>query len=136
LNRNILLGGSLAALLGCAVAVQAQTDLQRLEKSFQSPPDDARVMMRWWWFGPAVTRSELAHELEQMKAGGFGGFEIQPVYPLELDDPKTGFRNLPYLSSEFLDDVSFVNDEAHKLGAAGPTAARTLPSPRPPPRCT
>ena len=116
MNRNILLGGSLAALLGCAVAVQAQTDLQPLEKSFQSPPDDARVMMRWWWFGPAVTRPELAHELEQMKAGGFGGFEIQPVYPLELDDPKTGFRNLPYLSSEFLDDVSFVNGEAHKLG--------------------
>jgi hypothetical protein len=116
LNRNILLGGSLAALLGCAVAVQAQTDLHRLEKTFQSPPDDARVMMRWWWFGPAVTRPELARELEQMKAGGFGGFEIQPVYPLELDDPKTGLRNLPYLSSEFLDDVGFVNDEAHKLG--------------------
>jgi hypothetical protein len=54
--------------------------------------------------------------LEQMKAGGFGGFEIQPVYPLELDDPAKNFRNLPYLSDEFLDDVRFVNDQAQKLG--------------------
>jgi hypothetical protein len=73
-------------------------------------------MMRWWWFGPAVTKPELARELEQMKAGGFGGFEIQPVYPLELDDPAKGFRNLPYLSDEFLDDVRFVNNQAQRLG--------------------
>ena len=104
-------------VLGVAVAAeaQAQTDVRRLETTFQSPPDDARVMMRWWWFGPAVTKPELARELEQMKAGGFGGFEIQPVYPLELDDPTTGFRNLPYLSDEFLDDVRFVNNEAQRL---------------------
>jgi hypothetical protein len=110
-----LIGGAIAAMLGCAMAAHAQTDAQLL-KGFQSPPDDARVMMRWWWFGPAVTKPELAHELEQMKAGGFGGFEIQPVYPVELDDPKSGFRNLPYLSDEFLDDVRFVNDQAQKLG--------------------
>ena len=107
----------LAVLLAFfAARVSAQTDVSQLEKTFLSPPDDARVMMRWWWFGPAVTRPELTRELEQMKAGGFSGFEIQPVYPLELDDPKTGFRNLPYLSDEFLDNVRFVNGEAQRLG--------------------
>ena len=105
----------MAVVLGVTVGAQAQTDVRRLETTFQSPPDDARVMMRWWWFGPAVTKPELARELEQMKAGGFGGFEIQPVYPLELDDPTTGFRNLPYLSDEFLDDVRFVNSQAQRL---------------------
>ncbi len=109
-------GAWLAALLGGVVSVQAQTAVQLLEKNFQSPPEDARVMMRWWWFGPAVTRPELAREIEQMKAGGFGGFEIQPVYPLDLDDPKHDFRNLPYLSDEFLDDVRFANDEARRQG--------------------
>ncbi len=73
-------------------------------------------MMRWWWFGPAVTKPELGREIEQMKAGGFGGFEIQPVYALALDDPKSGFRNLPYLSDEFLDDVRYANDTAQRLG--------------------
>lgn len=73
-------------------------------------------MTRWWWFGPSVAKPELERELEQMKAGGFGGFEIQPVYPLALNDPQTGFHNFPYLSPEFLDDVRFVNEQAHQLG--------------------
>lgn len=105
-----------ALMLGFAAGASAQSSVSQLEKTFQSPPDDARVMMRWWWFGPAVVRPELARELEQMKAGGFGGFEIQPVYPLELDDRKNGFHNLPYLSDEFLDDIRFVNNEAQRLG--------------------
>jgi hypothetical protein len=116
LRRNFIWRGFFVAVICCPVATRAQTDLKLLESTFQSPPDDARVMMRWWWFGPAVTKPELAREMEQMKAGGFGGFEIQPVYALDLDDPKRGFRNLPYLSDEFLDDVRFVNNKARKLG--------------------
>ena len=73
-------------------------------------------MVRWWWFGPSVTKPELDRELHQMKEGGFGGFEIQPVYPLALDDPQTGFHNFPFLSPEFLGDVRFVNEQARALG--------------------
>ena len=32
-------------------------------------------MVRWWWFGTAVTKPEIQRELEVMKAGGFGGVE-------------------------------------------------------------
>jgi hypothetical protein len=74
-----------------------------------SPPADARPMMRWWWFGPSVAKPELEREILAMKAGGFGGFEIQPVYPMELDDAARGIRNVPYLSPEFLDAVGFAN---------------------------
>jgi hypothetical protein len=77
---------------------------------------DARPMMRWWWFGPAVERDELARELRTMKAGGIGGVEIQPVYPLALDDPQTGFRNIRFLSPEFLAMVGFAADTARELG--------------------
>ncbi|KQV56793.1 hypothetical protein ASC70_01760 [Caulobacter sp. Root343] len=63
-------------------------------------------MARWWWFGGAVEADEIVREIRAMKAGGFGGFEIQPVYPLSLDDPKLGIRNKPYLSKDFLDMVS------------------------------
>jgi hypothetical protein len=96
--------------------VAASANGQTFEQTFLSPPEDARVMMRWWWFGPSVTKPELLREMQQMKAGGIGGFEIQPVYPLALDDPQTGFRNFPYLSDEFLQDVRYANDEAAKLG--------------------
>ncbi len=72
-------------------------------------------MVRWWWFGPAVEKPELVRELRTMKAGGIGGAEIQPVYALELDDPAKGFRNIPFLSKDFLDMVSFAAQTAHDL---------------------
>ena len=73
-------------------------------------------MMRWWWFGPAVEKPELERELRAMKEGGIGGVEIQPVYPLMLDDPARGLVNLPYLSDGFLDALRFANDKARELG--------------------
>jgi hypothetical protein len=81
-----------------------------------TPPDDARPMVRWWWFGPAVDDKELARELAAMKQGGFGGVEIQPVYPMEHDDPARGIRNEQYLSPAFLGHVSFANKQARSLG--------------------
>ncbi len=72
--------------------------------------------MRWWWFGTAVEKPELERELRAMKDGGIGGVEIQPVYPLTLDDPARGLVNLPYLSDGFLDAVRFANDKARELG--------------------
>ncbi len=90
--------------------------LAALRQGFASPPMDARPMMRWWWFGPAVEPGELARELRTMKAGGIGGVEIQPVYPLQLDDPQRGFRNMKFLSPDFLKMVGFAADTAHELG--------------------
>src|SRR6185295_12074958 len=88
-------------------------DLQRL---FQSPPDDSRIMMRWWWFGPAVTRPELEREMKVMKQGGIGGFEVQPVYPVVLDDAATGIQTLPFLSDGFIDALRFTSQKARELG--------------------
>ncbi len=87
-----------------------------LWESFLDPPNDARIMFRWWWFGPAVTHEELERELRAMKAAGVGGFEVQPVYALSLDDPAKGTRNLPYLSEDFLDALRFVGEKSRELG--------------------
>lgn len=108
-----------AALLGAAASPQApraQADLTALEKAFVHPPDDARIMMRWWWFGTAVEKPELEREMRAMKEGGIGGVEVQPVYPLTLDDPEHGLVNHPYLSKEFLDALTFTGEKAKELG--------------------
>ncbi len=97
-------------------AAQNGKNLEPLEKSFANPPDNCRIMMRWWWFGPAVTKPELQRELEQMKAEGIGGVEIATLYPLALDDPKTGFHNQRFLSDEHLDAIRFVAASARNLG--------------------
>jgi len=90
--------------------------IDQLHDNFVSPPDDARPIVRWWWFGPAVTKPELQREIEAMKAGGFGGFEVQPTYPLAVDGEPAGLVNLKFLSPEFLDDVGFVGSVAKDLG--------------------
>ena len=73
-------------------------------------------MMRWWWFGPAVTKKELEREMRLMKEGGIGGFEVQAVYPLLPDDPSSGIKNLPYLSDAFIDALRFTSTKARELG--------------------
>ena len=94
----------------------AQRNLASERTRFAHPPDDTRIMVRWWWFGPAVTKPELLLELQQMKSMGIGGVEIATLYPQALDDPATGFRNVPYLSDEYIDDLRFAATEAHQLG--------------------
>lgn len=91
-------------------------DLRELQRLFKDPPDDSRIMMRWWWFGPSVTKPELEREMRMMKQGGIGGFEVQPVYPVALDDPAAGIKTLPYLSDEFIDVLRFASERARELG--------------------
>src|SRR5262245_4994113 len=116
----------LLTLLICALAVapgQRGTSAQQnegvrsiddLERLFLNPPDDSRIMMRWWWFGPAVTKPQIEREMRLMKEGGIGGFEVQPVYPVALDDGK--LKTLPYLSDQFIDALKFTNEKARELG--------------------
>src|SRR5215510_15859277 len=113
----------LLLILICALAVAphqrslsaTRTDevrsIDELQRLFQNPPDDSRIMMRWWWFGPAVTKPEIEREMRLMKEGGIGGFEVQPVYPLLPDDPQNGIKNIPYLSDEFLEMLKFTAEK-------------------------
>ncbi|HEU5458320.1 MAG TPA: glycosyl hydrolase, partial [Terracidiphilus sp.] len=104
------------ALLTLSAALSVSCFAQQLHPQFLNPPPDARPIMRWWWFGPSVTKPELRKELETMRGAGIGGVEIQPVYPLSPDDPAKGIVNFPYLSPSFLGDVAFANSTAHALG--------------------
>lgn len=108
--------GLAVALAPLAMRAQKADTLQQLHEDFLHPPDNARPMVRWWWFGPAVTKPEILRELQQMKADGVGGAELAFVYAEELDDPARGIKNLSFLSPEMLDAVTYAKDEGRKLG--------------------
>lgn len=108
--------GRLTCVLLMHACFAGGDEIQDLRRAFANPPNDSRIMMRWWWFGGAVEKPELERELLAMKAAGIGGVEIQPVYPLELDDPQRNFRNEPYLSADFLGNVHFAVTKASELG--------------------
>lgn len=107
---------SLSLLSSSLGLAQSELNLRHLRDEFANPPADCRIMMRWWWFGPAVTKDEIKAELEEMKSAGIGGVEIATLYPLALDDPPTGFRNLAFLSDEHIDALRFAAAEARELG--------------------
>ena len=106
---------SLTALSLVGASLSA-AEIDSLQRGFVQPPDDARIMARWWWFGPAVTKSELERELNTMKQGGFGGAEVQATYPLSLDNAKLGIKNFKFLSPEHLDCLKFTAAKAKELG--------------------
>jgi hypothetical protein len=94
----------------------AAPSLEVLHRNFANPPNQARPMVRWWWFGLAVVKPEILRELQQMKADGIQGAEMAFEYPIVLDDPAKGLKNLPFLSPEMLDDVRYAQEEGRKLG--------------------
>ena len=98
------------------LTVPSFADVAQLQRSFDRPPDDAKAMVRWWWFGPAVTNPELEREMKFMKEGGFGGFEVEPIYPMALDDEKTGLKNLKLLSPEFFSALKVTTATEKGLG--------------------
>ncbi|MDP9172324.1 MAG: glycoside hydrolase [Planctomycetota bacterium] len=98
------------------VATSAQADVSQMQKSFDQPPADARIRVRWWWYGPAVTKPMLEQEMKTMAASGVGGFEVQPTYPLSVDGELPGVHNAKFLSPEFFDDMGFTAAKAKELG--------------------
>ena len=102
-------------LAGLAAQPVAPLSLEAARQAFDEPPDDARVMMRWWWFGPATSETQIARDLDAMKRAGLGGAEIQPVYPLALDEPGR-VVNTRFLSDEFLGLLRVADDRAAALG--------------------
>jgi len=88
----------------------------KLKDLFLHPPQSARPMTRWWWFGGAATPEEITRELTLMSESGLRGVELQPVYPLEVDDGKRGIRNIRYFSSEWYDLLRHTVQETRRLG--------------------
>ena len=71
-----------------------------------------RPWTRWWWMGSAVDREDLTANLEKYRAAGLGGMELTPIYGVK------GFEDkfIDYLSSRWVDMLSFTLQEARRLG--------------------
>jgi hypothetical protein len=100
----------LAAALSSPCLHAQANDIAGLRQGFLNPPAAVRPMVRWWWFGAAVEKPEILHELQQMKTDGIGGAELAFIYPEQLDN------NLTFLSPEMLSAVTYAQAEGRKLG--------------------
>ena len=79
-RRGLVMTGLMLSALGSGLRGRAAQNpdqasgLASLQRAFKQPPEDSKIMMRWWWFGPSVTKPELEREMRAMKEGGIGGF--------------------------------------------------------------
>lgn len=77
---------------------------------------DARIMMRWWWFGPSISCEEVTRQLTLMHQAGIGGVEAAYIYPVCVDGEPGGIASERFLSPAFCRVVRHTADEAQRLG--------------------
>lgn len=109
LNRREFWQATLAGSIG--LGARAEQMVTGVQVSFQSPANDCKLIVYYWWFGPSQTEAQVSLELELMQKAGVGGIFIFPVYPLSADDAE----NYPYLSDKFLRVLRFTVERARQL---------------------
>jgi hypothetical protein len=65
------LPGTIAS--GAQQALPAPLSIAKLRAGFASPPSQARLRCYWWWLNGNTDKATITHDLEEMKAKGFGG---------------------------------------------------------------
>jgi len=73
---------------------------------------DNKPWTRWWWPGSAVDEKNLTRELKALRAAGFGGVEITPIYGVKGAEA----RDVKFLSDCWLELMAHTCREAKRFG--------------------
>ena len=63
-NKSVRTFTAVVFALAAPLFGQSAPTLDMLRKNFANPLMEARPMVRWWWFGPAVVKPEILTELQ------------------------------------------------------------------------
>lgn len=75
-SRRALISIGLLGVSSLAIAqssVPRQDGIAALRAGFRRPPPQARLRCYWWWLNGNTDKVTITHDLEEMKAKGFGG---------------------------------------------------------------
>ena len=89
---------------------------QTLEQGWENPPKDARLRAYWWWINGNVNKAAITHDLEQMKAKGFGGALICDANGASQDGNDTVPHGPTFFSPEWRELYKHTLREADRLG--------------------
>lgn len=76
------------------------------------PAGDVRPWTRWWWPGSAVDEATLTRRLAELRAAGFGGVEVCPIYGAKGAEG----RYVEFLSPRWVELLAHTTREAKRLG--------------------
>lgn len=105
----------MSRLLWCVaailIAVAAKAD-DPLWDRFQTPPAEARPIVRWWWNGNAVTQSEIVRQIDQLHRAGIGGMEICPIAMPPNAETSPQAKSLKWLGPEWCQMLKAASEAA------------------------
>ena len=113
----LLLNGSLfAQLSSSAPAGSPELTLAKLRQGFATPPAEARLRCYWWWLNGHTDKVTITHDLEEMKAKGFGGALLVDANGSD----QNGNQNIPagpaFASPAWIELYTHALREADRLG--------------------
>ncbi len=104
------------ALMLTAAPPQHPARAASLDQQFQTPPNDEKPWVYYWWVKGNVTRQSITRDLEQMKAKGIGGFLLFDARGYGEDHLPPPPAPMEFLSPQWRQMVRFTMAEAHRLG--------------------
>ncbi|HWB86528.1 MAG TPA: glycosyl hydrolase [Bryobacteraceae bacterium] len=111
--QGICTAAAVAALLGFAGWVMAQSGADPLEQGFKNPPDSAKPRTWWHWTNGNVTKEGITKDLEWMHRVGIGGFQLADV---ASGNGQVVEKKIYFGTPEWLDAVRHSAAEAKRLG--------------------
>lgn len=87
---------------------------QHLEQLWQSPPEESRSWVFWYWMNAAVTKEGITADLEAMASNGIAGAYLMPIRGV----PEKPFLEpvVEQLSPLWWEMVDFAFNEAERVG--------------------
>jgi hypothetical protein len=87
-----------------------------LETGWDNPPTAARLRAYWWWLNGNVTKASITHDLEEMKAKGFGGAVIIDADGSSQDGNYEAHHGPDFFSPAWRELYKHALREANRLG--------------------
>jgi hypothetical protein len=87
-----------------------------LEEGWNNPPPAARLRAYWWWLNSNVTKEAITHDLEEMKAKGFGGAVLFDAGGAEQLKNAQVPNGPAFFSAEWRELFKHTLHEANRLG--------------------
>ena len=87
-----------------------------LETYWTNPPVEARLRAYWWWLNGNVTKESITHDLEEMKAKGFGGAVIFDADGASQEGNDRVPHGPTFFSPEWRELYKHTLSEADRLG--------------------
>src|SRR5579884_3838827 len=112
LSRRTFLGASVASL---ALPLSGHTGADAAA-DFRDIPNQYRLRMHWYVFGPAWTAEEGRRQLRMMAEANIGGVLLFPTYPIAVDNPQKHIHNQRYLSPEYLRTLGEITAACKETG--------------------